>query len=126
MRVTLNYVQLFHSPRSHVPLNSHSILVFQLLMELQVYAWSEIQLPCSQLYLIPTVQTMDYGAIDVIMEFDTCETQKCVSVSIVNDLVDEGNKIFTYHLRRTTNLDARINLEPIDGTVEITDDDGKQ
>ena len=68
---------------------------------------------------------MDYGAIDVILEFDAGETRKCVNVSIVNDLVDEENKTFTYHLRKTTNLNVRINLEPIDGTVEIIDDDGK-
>ena len=42
----LNYVPVFHSLRSRVPLNSHSMLVSQLLMELQVYAWSEIHLPC--------------------------------------------------------------------------------
>ena len=69
---------------------------------------------------------MDYGAIDVILEFDVCETRKCVNVSIVNDLVDEEDEIFTYHLRRTPNLDHRIDLEPIDGTVEIINDDGEQ
>ena len=69
---------------------------------------------------------MDYGTIDVILEFDVCETQKCVNASIVSDLVDEKNEIFTYHLRRTPNLDPRIKLEPIDGTVEIIDDYGEQ
>ena len=69
---------------------------------------------------------MDYGAIDVILEFDVCETRKCVNVSIVNDLVDEEDEIFNYHLRRTPNLDPRIELEPTDGTVEIIDDDGEQ
>ena len=95
-------------------------------MELQVYAWSEIHLPCTHLYLVSTVQTVDYGAIDVILEFDVCETRKCVNVMIVNDLVDEEDEIFTYHLRRTPNLDPRIDLAPIDGTVEIIDDDGEQ
>ena len=69
---------------------------------------------------------MDYGAIDVILEFDACETQKCVNASIVSDLVDEEGEIFTYHLRRTPNLDSRIDLVTIDGTVEIIDDDGEQ
>ena len=69
---------------------------------------------------------MDYGAIDVILEFDACETRKCVNVSIVNDLVDKEDEILTYHLRRTPNLDSRIELELIDGTVEIIDDDGEQ
>ena len=62
----------------------------------------------------------------MILEFDVCETRKCVNVSIVNDLVDEEDEIFTYHLRKTTNLHPRIDLEPIDGTVEIIDDDGEQ
>ena len=69
---------------------------------------------------------MGYGAIDVILEFDVCETRKCFNASIVDDLVDEEDEIFTYHLRRTPNLDARIELEPINGTVEIINDDGEQ
>ena len=77
-------------------------------------------------YFVSTVQTIDYGAIDVILEFDVCETRKCVNVSIVDDLVDEEDEIFTYHLRRTPNLDSRIGLAPIDGTVEIIDDNGEQ
>ena len=69
---------------------------------------------------------MDFGAIDVILEFGACLTRKCVNVGIVNDTVDEEDEIFTYHLRRTPNLDSRIDLAPIDGTVEIIDDDGEQ
>ena len=69
---------------------------------------------------------MDYGAIDAILEFGVGEIRKCANVSIVDDLVDEEDEIFTYHLRRTPNLDPRIDLEPIDGTVEIIDDDGKK
>ena len=98
-------------------------------MELQVYAWSDIHLPFkvnAHFYFVSTVQPMDYGAIDVILEFDVCETRKCVNVRIVNDLVDEKDEILTYHLRRTLNLNPRINLEPINGTVEIIDDDGEQ
>ena len=68
---------------------------------------------------------MDYGAIDVILEFGVCEARKCVTVSIVDDLVDEEDEIFTYHLRRTPNLDLRISLELIDGTVEIIDNDSE-
>ena len=90
-----------------------------------MYVWSEIHLPCTHLYLVSTVQTMDYGAIDVTLEFSACGTRKCVNVSIVSDLVDEEDEIFTYHLRRKPNLDVRIDLEPIDGTVEIVDDDGE-
>ena len=69
---------------------------------------------------------MDYGAIDVILEFGVGEIQKCANVSVADDMVDEEDEIFTYHLRRTPNLDPRIRLEPIDGTVEIIDDDGEQ
>ncbi|CAI8022403.1 hypothetical protein GBAR_LOCUS13163 [Geodia barretti] len=71
------------------------------------------------------VETMDYGAIDETLMFDACETRKCVNVTITDDLVDEQQELFTYTLTRTPSLDPRIELDPIDGTVEIIDSDGK-
>ena len=68
---------------------------------------------------------MDYGAIDETLMFDACETRKCVNVTIADDLVDEQQELFTYTLARTPSLDPRIELDPIDGTVEIIDSDGK-
>ena len=68
---------------------------------------------------------MDYGAVDVILMFDACETRKCVNVTITDDLVDEPLEFFTYTLTRTPSLDPRIELYPTDGTVEIIDNDGE-
>jgi hypothetical protein len=46
-----------------------------------------------------------------------------VNVTITDDLVDEQKELFTYTLTRTPSLDPRIELDPIDGTVEIIDSD---
>ena len=69
---------------------------------------------------------MDYGALDVILIFDECERRRCVNVSITQDLVDEPDEFFTFHLNRITDLSPRIELDPVDGTIEIVDDDGEQ
>ena len=124
--VTLSSVPMFHSPTLPVLLNSHLKLGFQLLMGLQVQS---VHVLCStnssQYHVISTVETMDYGAIDVILMFDTCETRKCVNVTITEDLVDEPLEFFTYTLTGTPSLDPRIELNPIDGRVEIIDNDGE-
>ena len=75
---------------------------------------------------LSTVETMDYGALDVILMFDECEKRRCVNVSITQDLVDEPDEFFTFHLNRTTDLSPRIELDPVDGTIEIVDGDGEQ
>ena len=67
---------------------------------------------------------MDYGAIDVTLMFDACEKRKCVNVNITDDMIPEQNESFTYHLRRTPDLHERISLNPVDGRVNITDNDG--
>ena len=72
-----------------------------------------------------TVQTMDYGALAEVLMFDSCETRKCVNVAITDDFVDEVDEFFTFHLLRTPNLDSRIDLDPVDGRIEIVDDDRK-
>ena len=69
---------------------------------------------------------MDYEALDVILMFDECERCRCVNVSITLDLVDEPDEFFTFHLNRTSDLSPRIELDPVDGTIEIVDDDGEQ
>ena len=63
---------------------------------------------------------MDNGALNEILMFEACETLKCVNVTITDDGVDE---FFPYHLRRTTGLDSRITLNPVDGQIEIVDND---
>ena len=117
---------MFHSPRSPVLLNSHLKLGFQLLMGLQVqFVYAFCSTNSSQCHVISTVETIDYGAINVTLMFDTCETRKCVNVTITEDLVDEPLEFFTYTLTRTLFLDPRIELMPTDGRVEIIDNDGE-
>ena len=69
---------------------------------------------------------MDYGALNELFTFEACETRKCVNVTIKDDEFDELDEFFTYHLMRTTGLDTRITLDPVDRRIEIVDNDRKQ
>ena len=72
-----------------------------------------------------TVYTTDYGPLSKVLMFGACEIRNCVTITIRDDEVDELNtEFFTYHLRRTTSLDPRIELDPVDGRIEIVDNDG--
>ena len=68
---------------------------------------------------------MDYRALDVILMFNDCERRRCMNISITQDLVDEPDEFFTFHLNRTTDLSPRIDLDTVDGRIEIADDDGE-
>ena len=67
---------------------------------------------------------MDYGAVSTFLMFDSCEMQSCTNITIVDDTVLELPESFSVTLERTTGLDDRITLDPIDGVVEINDNDG--
>ena len=73
----------------------------------------------------PPVSPMDYDALSTVLNFDACETRSCVNVTIVDDSVDEQTEVFAVTLRRSVGLDSRIRLNPVDGVIEITDNDGK-
>ena len=73
-----------------------------------------------------TVDTTDYGELDMILQFDICDVRQCTFASIVNDLVDEPEELFIYTLERTPGLDDRIDLDPTVGKIVITDDDSKE
>ena len=68
---------------------------------------------------------MDYDGIDTLLMFDTCDKRRCTSVEITDDVLDELDEFFTYHLRGTSDLHPRIDLKPVDGQIEIVDNDGK-
>ena len=70
------------------------------------------------------VAPVDYGAVSTILMFDSCETQSCTNISIVNDLALENVESFNVFLERTTGLDSRIRLSPVNGEIAIDDDDG--
>ena len=60
-----------------------------------------------------------------VLVFDVCAIQRCVHVTIVDDLADEPQENFHVSLERTPGLDSRITLEPVDGEIVITDNEGK-
>ena len=70
------------------------------------------------------VAPMDYGAVSTFLMFDSCEMQSCTNITIVDDMVLELLESFSVTLERTPGLDDRITLDPIDGVVEINDNDG--
>ena len=67
--------------------------------------------------------SLDYGVVDTILTFAACETRSCVSVFIMDDILLEDDESFNVNLERTLGLNSRITLNPVNGTVEIIDDD---
>ena len=60
----------------------------------------------------------------MVLMFDSCDTRKCMNVTIVDDLQVEPDESLTYHLDRTPGLDSSIQLDPVNGEIEIVDNDG--
>ena len=67
---------------------------------------------------------MDYGSVNVTLTFAECQRRSCVNVSIVDDDAIELTESFSITLERTLGLDDRIELGPVDGEVQINDNDG--
>lgn len=63
--------------------------------------------------------------VNETLQFDACETRKCVAVMIVDDFYDEQNEQFYYTLERTPYLHPNIQLDPVNGLLVIFDDDSK-
>ena len=61
----------------------------------------------------------------ILVEFEQCETQHCVNITIIDDLINEPEESFSYTLERTPQLGPAIHLNPVSGEVLIIDDDGK-
>ena len=75
------------------------------------------------LYLSLSVTLMDYGEVlDAPVVFPHCERRSCVDIPIVDDAVLENSELFNVSLERNE-LDSRITLDPVDGLVEITDNE---
>ena len=60
-----------------------------------------------------------------IVMFDACDIRCRVDITIVSDTDNEPDEMFAITLERTPGLNDRITLDPVDGMVIITDDDGK-
>ena len=58
------------------------------------------------------------------LTFDTCDTRQCTEISIMDDMIVELTESFFVTLERTPGLDSRITLDPVDGEIEIIDNDG--
>ena len=67
---------------------------------------------------------MDYVSLTEVLMFDECDTQQCVNVTIVDDLVNDPAETFHVFLERASGLDTRIILDPDDGEIAIGDNDG--
>ena len=68
---------------------------------------------------------LDYDKVSTILTFNKCDTQQCTEIPIVDDMMEELTESFSLTLERTPDLDSRITLDPVDGVVEITDNDGE-
>ena len=93
-----------------------------------VHWWIEytVKYKTDCLTVLTTVSPMDYIAVSFpFLMFGACERRRCVNVTIENDVVLEDTESFDVTLERTTGLDGRITLDPVDGEIEITDNDGK-
>ena len=62
----------------------------------------------------------------MILMFDECERRRCVNIAITQDQVDEPDEFFTFHLNRTSDLSPRIDLDPVDGRIEIVNENSEQ
>ena len=68
---------------------------------------------------------MDYENITKeILLFASCQRRSCINVTIEDDNALELVELFNVTLETTTGLDERISLSPVNGVVEIIDNDG--
>ena len=62
--------------------------------------------------------------MSTILMFAACDTRQCENVPIVDDETLELTETFIVTLDRTPALDNRITLNPVDGDIDILDNDG--
>ena len=92
-------------------------------MKMQVVNTKKCQ-SCRENKFPSSVSPVDYGDMDTLLSFAECQMRSCVNVSIVEDTVLENVESFVVTLERVPELDSRITLDPVEGFVEITDNDG--
>ena len=61
----------------------------------------------------------------LVLPFAPCDKRICVDVPIVDDEIVENVDTFEVSLQRPPGLDSRITLSPVDGIIDISDNDGK-
>ena len=67
---------------------------------------------------------LDFEAVNEAVVFAPCETQHCVNVSIVDDLINEPEEKFFLYLSKSFSTPF-FSFGSATGQVIITDDDGK-
>ena len=78
------------------------------------------------LHFLQLIPWTIYIGLSTILMFEACQRRCCVNVTIVDDDVLEREvESFTVTLQRTTGLNNSITLNPVDGVVEIRDNDGE-
>ena len=79
---------------------------------------------CTHSLYITTESPMDYGAaVKTVVQFDECERRSCINIPIMDDELLENTEYFNLTLERN-GLHERIQLDPVDGLVQITNNDG--
>ena len=74
-----------------------------------------------------TVSGSDYSALsDFDLNFSPCIHEVCTHIDIIDDSLAEINETFSLSLGRSPDLDSRISLSPVSGTVVIVDNDGQK
>ena len=77
---------------------------------------------CLHSFYITTESPMDYSSATIV-QFNECERRSCINITIVDDEVPENTEYFNLNLERN-GLHERIQLDPTDGLVQITENDG--
>ena len=82
---------------------------------------------CVQFFLLHKVSPADYEGVEgAVLPFAACQRRSCLNVTIVDDVILENIEQFSVTLIRPLDLDQRITLDPVDGIVQITDNDGRR
>ena len=69
---------------------------------------------------------MDYGTLSTTLMFAACEMRQCDNISIVDDVTLEMTESFSVTLERTPDLSSMITLNPVDGKMDVFDDDDRK
>ena len=67
----------------------------------------------------------DYTSEDVLLTFSATNTRHTVPISITDDVINENTEEFFARLVIESTQSGRIELEPEQATIQITDNDGR-
>ena len=73
--------------------------------------------------ILPIPAFLDYTPVEHTLTFTPCATLHCINITILDDTQVEIDEIFYINLERTTELDRMIQLGPMEGIIQILEDD---